>query len=231
MVKQILKMKLLALDTSTEACSAALYLDGQLMEQYRLAPREHSQLILDMIQHLLAESGLVLSQLDGLAFGRGPGSFVGVRIATGIAQGIAYAADLPVVPVSSLEALAYGSGHDYTAVAIDARMQEVYWAHYIRQSTGEMKLAAGEGVCAPERVPQCHKEHSWIGVGSGWLGHHERLSHRLGVKQWEGEVYPRAASIVRLALAKLNRGQSVSADQAMPTYLRDRVAKPPEQKI
>ena len=123
-------MKILALDTSTEACSAALLIDTEIHQRYEVAPREHGALILPMIETLLSEAGCAPTQLDALAFGRGPGAFVGVRIATGVAQGIAFAADLPVIPVSSLAAMAQSVEHGNVYSAIDARMNEVYWGAY-----------------------------------------------------------------------------------------------------
>lgn len=223
-------MKLLALDTSTEACSAALWIDGEQRERYELAPREHSQLILDMLDSLLAEASLSLGQMDAVAFGRGPGSFVGVRIGTGVVQGIAFASELPVVPISSLAALAHASAHTHTAVAMDARMQEVYWAYYVRNAAGELQLQQGEGVCAPERVPRINSVDPWVGVGSGWLNYSKELSRHLMVKTWEGQVYPRAASIAELAAIEFKKGNSVTADQALPCYIRDQVAKKPRIK-
>ena len=139
-------MKILALDTSTEACSAALLIDSQISQRYEVAPREHGALILPMIERLLVDAGVVLSQLDALAFGRGPGAFVGVRIATGVAQGIAFAADLPVVPVSSLAALAQSVEHANVYSAIDARMDEVYWAAYRKNNEGVVELLGEETV-------------------------------------------------------------------------------------
>ena len=133
-------MKLLALDTATEACSAALYIDGEIKQEYQLAPREHTRLILAMVESLLVEAGITIKQLDALAFGRGPGSFTGVRIATGAVQGMAYGADLPVVPVSTLASIAQSVHDEHQAesvlTAIDARMQAVYWARVSCPSRG-----------------------------------------------------------------------------------------------
>lgn len=220
-------MNLLALDTSTEACSAALYSDGKILERYQLAPREHSQLILDMLDDLLAESELSLAQMNAVAFGCGPGSFVGVRIAAGVTQGIAYAADLPVIAISSLAALAQTGGQTHTVAAIDARMQEVYWAHYVRNELGLVELQQGEGVCAPHSVPAVDQKQVWTGVGTGWASYHETLSQHLTVKSWLGDVYPRAACVAELAVLEYEKGNLVGAEQAIPSYLRDQVAKRP----
>ena len=127
-------MKLLALDTATEACSAAVWVDGGVAERYLLAPRRHAALIMPMIEDVLAEAGLGVGHLDAIAFGRGPGAFTGIRIAVGITQGIAFAADVPVVPISTLAALALGAAREFEqthiATALDARMGEIYWGVY-----------------------------------------------------------------------------------------------------
>ena len=164
-------MKILAIDTATEACSAALYFDGEINQQYRVAPREHSHIILPMIDQLLAEAGIRVSDLDALAFGRGPGSFMGVRIAAGVTQGIAFAWDLPVVPISTLAAIAQTAHAETGATsvlsAIDARMNEVYWGAYRLSDDGCMELTGKEIVILPEQV-NCPGEHDWCGAGSGW---------------------------------------------------------------
>ena len=137
-------MKLLAIDTATEGCSAALVNDQQLLTRMEVQPRKHAELILPMLDELLSEAGLAISQLDALAFGRGPGAFTGVRIATGVIQGIAFGADLPVVPVSTLRALAQRAFQEYqhanVLTAFDARMDEVYWASYQLAENGLMRL-------------------------------------------------------------------------------------------
>ena len=165
-------MKLLAIDTSTEACSAAVLIDGEIRERYRLAPREHTHLILPMIDELLRESDLKVGGLDAVAFGRGPGAFTGLRIAAGVVQGIAFGADLPVVPVSSLAALAQGGYRETGAcrvlAAIDARIQEVYWAACEFDDAGQLQMIGDEVVCSPEQVPIPGGD-DWHGVGSGWV--------------------------------------------------------------
>ena len=217
-------MKLLALDTATEACSAAVWVDGNVLERYELAPRRHAVLILPMIEALLAEAGLSAGQLDAIAVGRGPGAFTGVRIAMGIAQGIAFAADRPVAPVSTLAALALGAARATGAVriaaALDARMGEVYWGLYAVNSY-EAELLGEERVCAPEAVAA--PSGAWFGAGSGWAVYAEALAQRLTVSGWRGDCYPRAGDIARLAAAPSQRGAWVVAEQALPVYLRDRV--------
>jgi len=217
-------VKVLALDTSTDACSAAVLVDGSVLERYELAPRRHAALILPMIDALLAEAGLDTRQLDVIAFGRGPGAFTGVRVAVSIAQGIAFAADLPAAPISTLAALALGAaretGHPRIAAALDARMGEVYWGLYAVADT-TVKALAAEAVCAPAVVPVLPED--WFGVGSGWGGYGATLSQRLTVGGWVAERLPRAGDIARLAVDPARRAEWVAAERALPVYLRNEV--------
>lgn len=226
-------MKLLSIETATEACSAALYLDGEVTEQYQFAPRQHAQLLLGMADALLAEAGLVPAQLDAIAFGRGPGAFTGVRIATGVAQGIAYAADLPVLPVSTLAALAQGGlrefGWQQIASAIDARMNEVYWGVYRADENGIMQPCVEERVCPAADVPPLEGE-GWHGIGSGWAVFAEELRQAGGVIDWQGEYYPHARDVAMLAADGFAHDQAVTAAQALPVYLRDQVVHKPANK-
>lgn len=221
-------MKLLALDTATEACSAALYIDGQIEQRYQLAPREHTQLILGMVQDLLQQAGLRVQQLDALAFGRGPGSFTGVRIATGVVQGLAYAADLKVVPVSTLAAMARSVFEDHGAQrvvsAIDARMGDIYVAAY-EIDEHESRLIAEEQVIAPDQFELPDGE--WVGVGSGWGAYGDQLQARFGsaITQRYDDYFPRSRAIAQLAVNDFNNGLAVAAAQAVPVYLRNEVAK------
>jgi tRNA threonylcarbamoyladenosine biosynthesis protein TsaB len=230
-------MKLLAVDTATEACSAALFIDGAVHEQFELASKKHTQLILPMIDSLMAEAGLRPSDLDALAFGRGPGSFTGLRIATGVIHGIALAADLPVVPVSTLAALA----QDYFAnkaaapvaesspkvafTAMDARMGEIFWGVYRYDPSGFVTLLGREAVTPAEHVE--FPALSGIGLGSGWAAYPAVLSNRLAgwVCQIESAFWPRAGVIAQLASHDYAQGLAVPVEQAMPVYLRDKVAK------
>lgn len=221
-------MKLLALDTATEACSAAVWIDGAVVERYELAPRRHAALILPMIETVLAEVGVSVTQLDAIAFGRGPGAFTGVRVAVGVAQGIAFAADLPVVPVSTLAALALSTasatGASRIAAALDARMGEIYWGVYV--VTGDEAESVGEErVCTPAVV--IAPPGDWFGVGSGWTVHAATLSQRLRVSGWQGERYPRADAIARLGAGLYQRGHGVAAERALPVYLRNEVVSKP----
>lgn len=219
-------MKLLAIDTATEACSAALLCDQDLSEEFEIAPRRHAELILPMVDRLLARAGLQLAGLDALAFGRGPGAFTGVRIAAGVAQGLAFAANLPVVPVSTLAALA--AGHDGNATrllcAIDARMGEVYWCPFAVDTAGKTVPTGSERVSAPGDIAVPGSGPCY-GLGSGWERYPEILRECLGVAYagHDSDRYPRARDIALLARTEYAAGRAVPAEQAVPVYLRDRV--------
>lgn len=222
-------MKILAIDTSTEVCSAALMLDGEPRERHAMASREHGRLILPMVEELLAEAELRLAQLDALAYGRGPGGFTGVRIAAAVIQGLALGTDLPVVPVSSLAALAQGAHREKNAArvlaAIDARMGEVYWGAYAADAEGLMVPQGDETVCVPQSVP-LPAEGPWFGAGSAWAVHAEPLRARLSdaLLTFEAERYPLAQDVARLGVAGYRRGHAVGPEQALPVYLREEVA-------
>ena len=224
-------MKLLAIETATEACSAALLIDDDIVQRYELAPREHAKRILSMIDELMAEAQLAPSELDAIAFGRGPGSFIGVRIAAGVTQGIAYAADLPVVPVSTLAAIAQGTNADHALVAIDARMGEIYWGQFSRSAqTGLMMASAEEQLLPPHGIHIAIDEFNEriVGAGSGWQAYLDELSqHCPGIKIDNEHTYPTAQSVAQLATVELATGSTVSAEQALPLYLRDKVAEKP----
>ncbi|MDT8388313.1 MAG: tRNA (adenosine(37)-N6)-threonylcarbamoyltransferase complex dimerization subunit type 1 TsaB [Thiogranum sp.] len=227
--------RILAIETATEACSAALLIDGELRERYELAPRRHAMLILPFIDALLHEADLKPQQLDAVAFGRGPGSFTGLRIAAGIAQGIAFGADLPVVSVSTLAALALTAlqkqDGDAVLAAIDARMQEVYWGVYRRTGEHLVELIGAERVCAAAAVPLPEADaqiDTWIGAGTGWGSYGEVLGTRCGTPQRiYADCYPRAAAVAALGEALFQQGLAVPAQQAIPVYLRDNVANKP----
>lgn len=220
-------MKILAIDTSTEACSAALSIDEEVIFRYKLAPRKHTDLILPMIDNLMEEAGLSVTQLDGLAFGRGPGAFTGVRIATGVIQGIAFGADLPVAPVSSLAALAQGCWREQKSEkvisAIDARMSEVYWSCY-QLENGYMILSGEEGVYSADKAV-LPKGKGWIGAGSGWDVYMDQLSARLEDQLADIRIgtFPHAIDVCSLAIQAFELGKTVSAEQVRPVYLRDNI--------
>lgn len=223
-------MKLLAFDASTEACSAALGLGDAILQREEYAPRRHAELILPMVDSLLQEAGLRLKDLDAVAFGRGPGSFTGVRLAAGIAQGLALGAGLPAVPVSSLAALAQGATHQTDALlaTIDARMGELYWGLFEPANGGVTRLTAGERVSAPAAVT-LPAGRSFFALGSGWETYGELLAER-----FKGQVTgaaptrrPQARDLLPLARAELQRGQGLPPEQALPVYLRNEVAQKP----
>lgn len=221
-------MKLLTLDTSADACSCALTFDSEILEHSVVAPRQHTTLILPMIAKLLAEAGLTPTQLDGIAFGCGPGSFTGLRIASGITQGIAFAADIPVVPISCLATLAQGAylehGLEKVLAAIDARMKEVYFAKYIINKEKIMQLMDEEIVAAP-LVISLLTTAGWYGIGSGWATYAPELTTRFGdkIQGYQSDKYPQARAMIPLAQAAVAAGQMVSADKALPVYVRNRV--------
>lgn len=222
-------MKLLALETSTEACSVAITVDHQLAERLVLE-QQHSARLLGLIDELLAETGLRLAQLDAIAFGRGPGMFTGLRIGVGVVQGLAFGADLPVIAVSSLAALAQGQEAERVLAALDARMSQVYWGAYERGAEGVMALVGREAVLAPEEVP-VPAGAGWIGAGSGWDRYAERLMTRLGarVARWHAGCYPLARHVAALARVEAAHGRTLTAEEALPVYLREQVAQPPRR--
>lgn len=228
-------MNLLALDTSTEACSCALWTPAGSLARFELAPRRHAELILPMAEQLLAEAGLARTQLDGLAFGRGPGAFTGVRIAAGVAQGIALAADLPVAPISTLRALAQGryreGDHGRVLACLDARMREVYWGGFALEEGGLMAPVDDELVIPPEEV-RLPRGGPWFGAGSGWAAYATVLKARVGpaLEGFDGRCYPHALDVAALGAMELGQGRGVSAEQALPVYLRNRVVWPSSPK-
>jgi tRNA threonylcarbamoyladenosine biosynthesis protein TsaB len=225
-------MKILAFDTATEACSAALLLDGELQERFEVAPRAHARLLLPMLDGLLAEAGLKPAQLDAIAFGRGPGSFTGLRIAASVAQGIAFAAHLPVLPVSTLAALARDalqrSAATHVLAAIDARMGEVYWAAYARDAHGEPE-SLGEEQVAPADAVLMPAGRDWFGIGTGWAVYGEVLRGHFAVAPIgvDAHALPQAGHIAQLAALDFAAGRAVAAEQALPVYLRNQVAQRP----
>lgn len=225
-------MKLLALDTSTEACSAALSIRGEVRERFELTPGGHGKRILSMIESLLDEAGIGLPALDVLAFGRGPGGFTGVRMATGVIQGLALGLDIPVVPVSSLAALAQGAADDLRVrdvlAAIDARMNEIYWGVY-RAGDDALVRVVGEERVAVAGALEPPPAGCWWGVGSGWTSHGDALGARLGahLAGVSAERFPRAREVAILGAHAYRQGHGCRADEVAPVYLRDRVVRRP----
>lgn len=222
-------MNLLAFETSTESCSVALLHGDALIWRSELAPRRHAELALPMAEELLAEAGIAKSQLDVIAVGRGPGAFTGVRLAVSLAQGLAFALGLPVVPVSSLAALAMQAPGDGppTLAVIDARMGEVYAANFVRDDDGLVRLLDEERVCTPDDVTLPQAGATWQVIGSGWNAYAEALRDTAGrAPDWsDGECWPQAADVARLAARAFAAGGGVAPELALPVYLRNKVAQ------
>jgi tRNA threonylcarbamoyladenosine biosynthesis protein TsaB len=217
-------MRLLALDTSTEYLSLALWLDGKAHVRELLAGQSHSQRILPLLRELLDEAGIVMHDLDGIAFGAGPGSFTGLRIGCGVAQGLAFGASLPVIGVSTLLALAHGSGASRVIACLDARMGEVYHAAYARQDETWQEILV-PGLFKPEAVPAVAGE-DWTGVGSGWATYAQHLNHGYAgqIIKILPDAYPHALAIAELAQPMFDAGLGRPAAEAAPVYIRNKVA-------
>lgn len=219
-------MKLLAIETATEACSVALSIDGDVRERFEIAPRRHAELVLPWCDALLAEAGASRAQLDAIAVGRGPGAFTGVRLAIAIAQGIALGLDRPLVPLSTLQVLAAGAHAaegGRVLAAIDARMHEVYWAGY-RMHEGIPEDTSPERVAAPSQVSV--EGGGWHGIGTGFSAGESELATRLApqLATVDAAALPHAADLARLAALAFARGVAVSPDLVEPAYLRNNVA-------
>lgn len=217
-------MKLLAFEAATRRISVALWCDGTLSEKAADVPNGGSEWLLPWANELLAEAGLSLKQLDGLAFGAGPGGFTGLRLACGVTQGLAFGLDVPVVPVCTLAALALDAGDGRILACLDARMNEAYVAAYVvsGESVAEImapKVGAGETAPLPEGD-------GWHGVGDGFVAYGSALRQRMGARliAEDASLMPTAAAVARLAAPVLLRGEGVPAAQALPLYVRDKVA-------
>jgi tRNA threonylcarbamoyladenosine biosynthesis protein TsaB len=222
-------MNLLAVETSTELCSVALLRGGELFVEEAMAENRHSDLLVPMIRRILERARLAPRQMDAFAFGQGPGSFTGLRIACGMVQGLAFAAAKPVVPVSTLLALAEQSNEGRVLAALDARMDEAYLAAYARNADDWDEVIAPR-LAGPEALPPLPGRR-WAATGSGfdrhaWL----RDAYRESVEmRYEGDL-PRAGAIARIAARRFGRGAGVPAEQAAPLYLRDKVALTREER-
>lgn len=228
-------MNILALETSTEYCSVALWRDGAVEEHFEKVGQTHSERLMGMLDALLKRAGMKLAQLDGIAFGAGPGSFTGVRIACGVTQGLAFGANLPVVGICTLQALAETSGKDKVIAALDARMGEIYHAVY-EKIDGEWTTVSEPRLCKAQDAPRVSGE-DWFGVGSGFLvgsltpspspgGRGELLELRYAgqLSGVDSAAVPHAAAIAALGAAQFAQGLGVDAALAQPFYLRDKVA-------
>ncbi|KJG21830.1 hypothetical protein UB37_10130 [Photobacterium iliopiscarium] len=221
--------KILAVDTATENCSVALMIGDDVISRCEYAPREHTTKILPMIDAVLVDAGIKLKQLDALAYGRGPGSFTGVRIGIGIAQGLAFGANLPMIGVSTLAAMAQGSFRlhqaDHVLTAIDARMGELYWGQYQRKTDGDWLLLGNEQVIAPDVLLANVQAdtNTWLTAGTGWEAYPELLTQLPFNAQLGSVLYPDSQDMVHLAKYAFARGEIVTAEAASPVYLRDTV--------
>jgi tRNA threonylcarbamoyladenosine biosynthesis protein TsaB len=220
-------MRLIAFDTATEWCTAALWVDGEVSLREERAGQRHSELLVPMVMDLLAEAGLKLNQLDGLAYGMGPGSFTGLRIACGVAQGLALGGDVPVLGISTLEALAeeawIAKGADRVLACLDARMNEVYAGLYQRQAS-QWSCLAGPVVCPPEAAPMPAAQ-DFLGIGPGFAAY-PRLMALGGERLADIDIQfcPHARAIAQLAAPRFASGEGLPPEAAEPLYIRDKVA-------
>lgn len=228
------RVKLLAIETSTEACSVAVWINGQVLERFELAPRRHTELVLPWAGELLAEAGVAKSQLDAIAVGRGPGAFTGVRLAVALVQGMALALDKPVLSISTLAALALSApavASEANApdgrilAAIDARMGELYLGLF-RRDPEKYLIALGDEWMATPSSPGVPAGGPLIGVGSGFSADDKSLVAVLGdsLRSFDGEALPHAADIARLGALAFAQGEAIAADVLEPAYLRNKVA-------
>jgi tRNA threonylcarbamoyladenosine biosynthesis protein TsaB len=226
-------LNFLAIDASTEACSVALTFNNQTISEFELAPQSHSLLLLPMIDRLLTKAGIKLAELDGLIFGQGPGSFTGVRIGVGVAQGLAFAADLEVVGVSTLQLMAqraYTMHQQVEVIAtIDARMSEVYAGYYKLNDQGIMEAVLSDIVLAPAKLVEYLSEHlienqQVYGVGTGWDAYKNELES-LKINAGTPEIlFPNAEELLEVGQYYFSKGMAVSAENAQPVYVRDTVS-------
>jgi tRNA threonylcarbamoyladenosine biosynthesis protein TsaB len=221
-------MNLLAIETATEACSVALIHGDELIARSEIAPRRHTELVLPMADELLAAAGIGRHALDAIAVGRGPGAFTGVRLGVSLAQGMALALDLPVITISSLAALALEAPEEEnTAIlaVIDARMGEIYAACYRRDDNGGLVALDEERICTAETLVLPGAA-AWQVVGSGWTTYASVLSQHLTgtLHSADGLRYPQAAHVAELAMREFRAGHVLPPEQALPVYLRDKVA-------
>jgi tRNA threonylcarbamoyladenosine biosynthesis protein TsaB len=216
----------LALDASTEALSIAIQFNGQVFKHFEVCPQQHSQKVLPLVSELLDKAGCKLQDLDGIVFGRGPGSFTGVRISVAIAQGLAYGANLPLVGVSTLQAMAQQAIDEKqvesVVTGIDARMGEIYFAHYLASETGiaQLNLDENEVVCAPTDLPE--SINGLNAVGSAWQPYADQAAN-LNLEVISEITLPDAAYMLKIAEAEFEKGNTVQAADAQPHYVRDTV--------
>ena len=215
----------IALETATAACSAAVWLNGDIKWRFEIAPQRHSEIILLFIDELLIEAGIQLKEVDAVAFGCGPGSFMGVRIATSIAQGIAYGVDRPVISVSTLQALAQSAYQKIRSeriiAGLDARMDSIYWGGYQADEQGIMQALIRDRLSKPAAIAFAGDD--WIAAGNAWEAYADFL--KVPFKAAHSDIYPDAASITLIANQKLIRGDIFPPEKAEPIYIREIVAR------
>ena len=204
--------KILAFDTATDACSVALLVGEKIIVRHEIAPRLHSQLLLPMIQDLLTEANIALSALEAVAFGCGPGSFMGVRLATGMAQGLAFGLSIPVIPISTLQVIAQTAyektGKKKIVAGWDARMQEVYWGKYACDDQGIMQSEQEDALCTVEKIDKV----SLVALGFAFAGN-----------IFSDDTYPEAAAMLKIAAQKYQNQEVVLPVDAHPHYVRHHV--------
>lgn len=223
-------MKYLAIDASTEACSVALMIDGEIFSQFEICPQSHSLVLLPMVDKVLKEANCTVQELNGLIFGQGPGSFTGVRIGIGVAQGLAFSAELPVVGVSTMQAMAQLAFDEKkqtrVLAAIDARMSEVYTCFFQVDDAGIMQAQVPEAVLKPVFLAEHYQQFSLplYAVGTGWDAYTELLSP-LKLQDESPEIlFPSAIAMLKIGIAAFQAGKGVSAEEAQPVYVRDTVS-------
>jgi tRNA threonylcarbamoyladenosine biosynthesis protein TsaB len=214
-------MRLLAFETATRRLSVALWLDGELLERSADLPNSGSEVLLPWTHELLAEGGIGLKQLDCIAFGAGPGGFTGLRLACGVTQGLAWGLDIPVAPVSTLQALALAVGDGDVWAVLDARMNEVYAACY--RVAGDLVTELSAPACAPPAVLPEPTFLNGTGVGDGFAAYPELLQRAPGLKVCPDQ-WPTAAAVARIGARVFANGCGVTAAEAQPIYVRDKVA-------
>lgn len=224
-------MNLLAIETATETCSVALAMGEEVHEYYEHAPRRHAELLLPWVQQLMTQAGLGFGELDAIAFSRGPGSFTSLRIGIGIVQGLAWASDCPVVPVSSLAATAQAAateGISSALVALDARMEEVFTGAFALNERGVMAPLADERVCRPGDV-ELPGQPGVVGVGIGFARYDALVQLSSSLAGTRSDLWPKASTVIELARDWLLDNKPLPAEQAQPVYLRDNVASRPRK--
>ena len=218
-------MNILALETSTEACSVALRQDESVAEVFEISANRHSRLLLPMIERITAEAGISVAQCDAIAFGQGPGSFTGLRIGVGVAQGLAFGADLPVIPVSSLLAQANRNRSQHVLAAFDARMGQVYWALFRADADGTMVAVAEVGLSEAEHLRL--SAGSWTAAGPGCNRYRDVIAaHNPGIRiDFIENSFPHALDVARLGADRYDKGEILPAEQATPDYVRNKVTR------